>query len=121
MSNKKSIKSIEERVEVLENVQSGGIDWLAKEMQGLFHNDSVIGQAVENHDTTIAAIKALLVEKGIITEQEVEAKRVEIDNLRAKAEEARAKEAEFKKAAEDLKKAALEEQGHPPEAFVFGG
>lgn len=119
--SKKQMKSIEERLEVLENIQSGGIDWLAKEMQGLFHNDNVIGQAVESHDTTIAAIKALLIEKGIITEDEIEAKKKEIDDLRAKAEKARAQEAEFQKAAEHLKRKALEEQGHPPEAFIFGG
>jgi hypothetical protein len=119
--SKKQIKSIEERVQVLEKVQTGGIDWLAKEVQGLFHNDNVIGSAVESHDTTIAAIKALLIEKGIITESEVEAKKAEIDDLRAKAESARAKEAEFRQAAERLKKKAQEDQGHPPEAFIYGG
>ena len=113
--------SIEERVQVLEKIQSGGIDWLAKEVQGLFHNDGVIGSAVEQHDTTIAAIKALLIEKGIITDAEVQAKRKEIDDLRAKAEKARAEEAKFRKAAEQLKRTAIEEQGHPPEAFIFGG
>lgn len=121
MPTKKQLESMDERVRALEKIQSGGIDWLAKEMQGLFHNDRVIGSAVENHDTTIAALKALLIEKGIITEDEVEAKRKEIDDLRAKAEKARAKEAEFKNAAEQLKKQALEEQGHPSEAFIFGG
>lgn len=119
--SKRQIKSVEERVQVLEKIHSGGIDWLAKEVQGLFHNDNVIGQAVEDHDTTIAALKALLIEKGIITEEEVQAKRTEIDDLRAKAEKARAKEAEFRQAAETLKRKALEDQGHPPEAFVFGG
>ncbi len=120
MSTKKQVKSIEERVQVLEKIQSGGIDWLAKEMQGLFHNDGVIGEAVESHDTTIAAIKALLIEKGIITEAEVEAKRAEIDRLRADAEKARAQEAELRNMADQAKKVAQEEQGHPTEAFIFG-
>lgn len=119
--SKREIRSIEERLETLEKVQGDGVDWLAKEMKGLFHNDAVIGQAVENHDTTIAAIKALLVEKGILTDDEIEAKRKEIDRIRADAMKAREKEAELLRVAENAKKAALEDQGHPPEAFVFGG
>lgn len=116
-----SKKSIEHRLEVIEKIQSGGIDWLAKEVQGLFQNDNVIGEAVEDHDTTIAALKALLVEKGIITEDEVQAKRRQIDKMRADALKARQKEAEMRQVAENAKKAALEDQGHPPEAFLFGG
>lgn len=116
-----SKKSIEKRLEVVEKIQSGGIDWLAKEVQGLFQNDNVIGEAVEDHDTTIAALKALLVEKGIITEDEVQAKRKQINKMRADAQKARQKEAEMRQVAENAKKAALEDQGHPPEAFLFGG
>jgi predicted nucleotidyltransferase len=116
-----SKKSIEKRLEVIEKIQSSGIDWLAKEVQGLFQNDNVIGEAVEDHDTTIAALKALLAEKGIITEDEVQAKRKQIDKMRADAQKARAKEAEMRQVAENAKKASLEDQGHPPEAFLFGG
>ena len=76
---------------------------------------------MEDHDTTIAALKALLVEKGIITEDEVQAKRKQIDKMRADAQKARQKEAEMRQVAEKAKKAALEDQGHPPEAFLFGG
>ena len=112
--------NIEERLKVLEKVQGDGIDWLAKEMQGLFHNDGVIGEAVEDHDTTLAALKSLLIDKGIITEGEVQAKRAEIDKMRADSQKARQQEAEMLHVAEQAKKVALEEQGHPPEAFVFG-
>lgn len=115
------MSDLEKRVEVLEKVQTDGIDWLASEVKGLFHNDNVIGQAVEDHDTTLAALKALLIEKGIITEDEVSAKRKEIDLLRENTMKARAKEAELRSVAEAAKKVALAEQGHPPEAFVFGG
>jgi 2-oxoglutarate dehydrogenase complex dehydrogenase (E1) component-like enzyme len=119
--SKKDLRALDERLTLLEKVQTDGVDLLAREMKGLFHNDSVIGQAVEAHDTTIAAIKALLIEKGILTSEEIEAKGKEIDKMRAQAMEARKKEAELREVAEKAKKAALEEQGHPPEAFVFGG
>lgn len=119
--SKRKIESIEERVQLLEKIQGGGIDWLANEMKGLFQNDDVIGSAVEEHDTTIAAIKALLVEKGILTEREISTKKEQIDRMRAEAVKAREKEAEMLQIAEQAKKAALEEQGHPPEAFLFGG
>lgn len=119
--SKKQIGKLDERIAALEKIQSNGLDWLATEMKSLFQNDNVIGQAVEEHDTTLAALKALLVEKGIITDAEIEAKREEIDRIREDAMKARKKEAELRQVAEQAKRAALEEQGHPPEAFIFGG
>lgn len=121
MSAKKTIRFLEKRIETVEKVQTDGVDCLVNEIKRLFHNDDVIGEAVEQHDTTIAALKALLIDKGIITEREVLDKRKEIDQIRVKAMEARKKEAELCYVAEQAKKAALEERGYPPEAFIYGG
>ena len=110
------------RVEVMEKVQADGIDWLANEIKGLFQNDGVIGSAVEEHDTTITAIKALLIEKGILTDSEIESKRADIDRIRAKEVERRKEETEKLNELKQMKSAAEDagKEGHPPEAFIFG-
>jgi len=107
------------RVDTIEKVQTEGIDWLATEIKSLFSNDSVIGEAVESHDTTIAAIRALLVSKGILTDEEIDAKAKEINTIREAAAENLKKTEELMKMKTAAENAGKE--GHPTEAFIFGG
>jgi len=122
MARNKDVSKITERVECIEKIQADGIDWLANEIKVLFQNDSVIGSAVEEHDTTIGAIRALLVSKGILTDEEIDKKRTELDKIRADAmehQQAVAKQKAELNALSDAADAAGKE-GHPPEAFIFG-
>ena len=118
MGAKKNIVDLEARMAAMEKVQADGIDWLVKEIQVLFRNDNVVGEAIENHDTTIAAIRALLVAKGILTDKEIDEKRVEIDGIRSSAQEQRGRVSELQVLGEAAEAAGKE--GHPPEAFIFG-
>ena len=123
MPSKKEFDNIRARVETMEKIQGEGIDMLAQEIRGLYENDRVIGSAAEQHDTTIAAIRALLVGKGILTNDEIEQKSAEIDEIRTKEllrrKEAEEKERELSRLSEAAEAAGKE--GHPKEAFIFGG
>tara|TARA_Y100000296_G_C4973578_1_gene157112 strand:+ start:114 stop:461 length:348 start_codon:yes stop_codon:yes gene_type:complete len=114
-----SKRSIDKRVGAIEKVQSDGIDWLATEIRNLYSNEQLLADAMETNDTTVAAIRALLVEKGILTDSEIDRKREELDKMRAQAIEAQAQQRELRQI-DDAAKAA-DTEGHPEEAFIFGG
>lgn len=116
-----TIKELEQRIALLEKVQADGIDYLVTEIKRLSENDAVIGQAVEAHDTTIAALRSLMVDKDIMTDVEVDTRRSEIDELRRKVEVERARQMELQQVAFRAQEAAKEDAGHPKEAFIFGG
>jgi hypothetical protein len=133
------------RLDVVERVMSDGIDNLINEIRRVDGNIHIIAGGMESIDDNAAALRALLVAKGILTDDEVDGKIVEIRDIRQKArDEAIRKAAEAEKeAAEEAEKAEEEEkkfkdvdpelrrmkeaaegageESHPEGAFVFGG
>jgi hypothetical protein len=115
------VQELEQRIAVMEKIQADGIDYLVTEIRRLFDNDAVIGQAAEDHDTTIAALRSLLVDKSVLTDDEIGDRRGTINGLRERAEKERAKEMELRQIEFRAQEAAKESAGHPKEAFIFGG
>ena len=129
-----SKEGLKRRVITLETVVSEGIDKLILEVHRINNNIHVLAGAMEELDANIAALRAIMVISEIATDDEIDAKRLELgairDGVRKEAEEAAEKLAKKKeekyanidpelmrmhKAAED----ASEE--HPEDAFIFGG
>jgi len=134
----KSKNIVKRRLETLEKIQTDGIDWLAHEVRGLYHNEQLLASAMEEQDNLLAAMRALLVGKGICTNQEIDDKKKEVEGIRQRAIEAQkeqeqeqeqAREKEAQEALQpdpemDRMKRAAESaagEGHPTEAFIFGG
>jgi|SaaInlStandDraft_5_1057022.scaffolds.fasta_scaffold00656_7 hypothetical protein len=111
---------LEQRIALLEKIQSEGIDHLITEIQRLSENDGVLGEVAEQHDNLLAALRALLDEKKVVSDAEVTAKTQEISDLRERAQKSRDQEAELRQVAFRAEEAAKEEAGHPKEAFIFG-
>ena len=105
-----SMERLKGRVETLEKVQTDGIDWLANEVKNLFQNDKVIAGGLESQDNTVAAIRALLVEKGILTDPEIDAKTQEVEDLRTKAIQRKEEELKQKLELEKMTSAAKANQ-----------
>lgn len=66
---------IKKRVARLEVAWREGLQWVLEDIQKMFGNFEVIGDAYDDLDINIASLKALLVEKQVITEEEFEAKK----------------------------------------------
>lgn len=114
-------KELERRIELLEKLQADGIDRMVVEIQRLSKNDAVIGGAVESHDTTIAVLRSLLVDKKVLSDEGIEARRKEIVAIRERVEQERSDQNELRQVQFRAAEAAKEDAGHPKEAFIFGG
>lgn len=127
---------VKERLEKVEKVQSQGIDLLIREVQRLDGNDRVIAEGFEDIDLNAATLRSLLVQKGIITDEEFGAEKARLVALKLQAQkqaEQKRKEEEATAEAERMlesddelvrmKNAAESagQEGHPEEAFIFGG
>jgi len=71
----KSTHPVKKRVGRLEIAWREGMQWMAEDIQKMFRNFAIIGDAYDQQDLNVAALKGLLLEKGIITEEEFQAKR----------------------------------------------
>ena len=117
---------VKRRLEALERVHSEGIDHFAEDLRNLYANQMELANGFEGLDMNTAVLQAVLLKKGIITQEELDAQRQDlIAHIKAAQAQAAAKQAEetvdpdlvkMKEAAE-----AAKEAGHPPEAFIFGG
>ena len=125
-----SKEGLKRRVKTLETVVSDGIDQLILEVRRLDGNIRVLAEALEQHDTTIAALRAIIVESDVATDDEIDAKRKELEGIRnkvreeaeRKAEEANKKYANVDPELKAMHKAAVEAKDeHPKEAFIFDG
>jgi hypothetical protein len=140
---------VKKRIAALEVAWREALQWLFEDIQKMFGNFSVIGDAYDDLDMNVAALKALMIEKGVITEDEFQAKKKyfvgvlnkerrrrqsELQNLQRHAEEEAKRVAEAEEAALDgstvsselkrMHKAALETGKNPElpsEATIFGG
>lgn len=139
----RSTNPVKKRIASLERVWRGGLDWLLNDIQKMFTNIELLAEGHDNIDLNVAALKSLMVDKGVITEEEFAERRQKLfaitqkkrmkmleEARRAEEEAERVKEAEEK--AHDgsavtpelprMRKAAEDASGHvPPEAFEFGG
>ena len=144
-STPKAKSPLKKRLDNLEKIIADGIDELVLDNRNLHHNDTIIAGAMEEHDETIAAIRSLLVDKGLLTDEAIDSRRAEVRKIRedVRAEAIRKEEALAAKKAEDLKAAedaadaarpdaelvlmkgkaeqAGKESGFPEGSFVFGG
>ena len=140
-----SSNAAKRRIAALEAAVTDGIDLLAEDIQGMFQNFALVADSHDSHELTIAAIKGVLLDKGVITEDEFQEKRSYFVDLMNKDRERRQaaldkalKEAEAKELKEEpeeddphadvdpeLKRmraaaaAAGQSRSDPPEATVF--
>ena len=121
MTQEERIIALEKRVATLEKVQADGIDRIIREVQALFANDAVLGEAATTHDDLLASMKALLIEQRIFSEDAVGEKLKEIHQIRRRAEAHRRQQQEMAEVSRKAEEAAKEQAGHPKEAFIFGG
>jgi predicted nucleotidyltransferase len=120
MSTTDKMIELEKRIATLEKVQADGIDRLIREIQALFANDAVLGEAATTHDDLLASMKALLIEKRIFSEDAVSEKLKEIHQIRKRAEAFHKQQEEMTAVSRRAEEAAKEQAGHPKEAFIFG-
>lgn len=111
------IHELEERVTTLETINRA----LVSEMRTIVHNMNVIGEALEAHDNMLAAGRAVAVQKGVTTEADIDALVAEIIEVRTRVAQSRQRESEMAQVEQRAKAALQVENGHPPEAFIFGG
>lgn len=111
------INQLEERVAILETINRA----LITEMRSLAHNMKVIGEAIEAHDNMLAAGKAIAVRGGVTTEATIDSLIDEINEIRTRVVENRRRGIEVEEIEQRAKAASQAENGHPPEAFIFGG
>ena len=69
-----STNPVKKRIGRLEIAWREGLQWLAEDLQKMFQNFRVVGDAYDRLDVNVAAIKAILIEKDIITHEEFEEK-----------------------------------------------
>lgn len=120
MTQEERVTALEQRVATLEKIQADGIDRLIREIQALFANDAVLGEAVTAHDDLLASLKALLLEARIFSEDAVSKKLEEIHSIRKRAEAFHKQQRELAEVSRKAEEAAKEQAGHPKEAFIFG-
>ena len=111
------IHQLEERVATLETINRA----LVTEMRTLVHNMNVIGEAIEAHDNMLAAGRAIAVRKGVTTEAAIDSLITEITEVRTRVMETHQRELEVAEVEQRAKASSRAENGHPPEAFIFGG
>ena len=136
----RSSNPVKKRVGRLEVVWREAIQWLLEDIQRMFQNFAVIADAYDEVDINAAALKSLLVEKGVITEEEFASRRgilkdmliqertrrqEEMERLKAEEKERRDREDAESDPNADLrrmKKAAESAASNPipNEAFIFG-
>ena len=61
---------IKRRIARLEVAWREGLQWLAEDIQKMFQNFTVIGDAYDDLDMNVASLKALLIEANVFTEEE---------------------------------------------------
>ena len=115
------IEALEQRVALLEKLQADGLDVIIREIQRLSQNDTVLGSAVESHDNLIAALRAVIVTGKIATDAQIAAQVQKVEEIRANVEKEHRRQAELGAIQMRAREAALEDAGHPKEAFIFGG
>lgn len=115
------LEELEQRIALMEKIQAEGIDHLIVEIQRLSDNDGVLGEVAEEQDNTIAAIRSLLVDAKVTTDEAIDGRKGEIVRLREQAKKKRQEQAELQEMSFRAEQAAKEEAGHPKEAFIFGG
>jgi len=115
------IEALEQRVALLEKLQADGLDVIIREIQRLSQNDAVLGSAVESHDNLIAALRAVIVTGKIATDAQIAAQVQKVEEIRTNVEKEHRRQAELGAIQMRAREAALEDAGHPKEAFIFGG
>ena len=133
------------RLEVLEKTLTDGIDRIVLDIRNIYNNEQVLAAGLDELDENTATIRALLVAKGVFTDEEFDAKKQELQNIKArvqakrqeeqeKAEELARQKQDAERRADDgsnvdpellrIKKAAEvagQDSDHPEGAFIFGG
>lgn len=66
---------VKRRIGRLEIVWREAVQWLSEDVSAMFSNFGTIADAYDTLDINIAATKTLLVEKGVFTEEEFQARR----------------------------------------------
>ena len=72
----KTDNPIKRRIASLEVAWREGIGWLVNDIQSMFSNFAVLIDGHEKVDINVQALKSVLIEKGIITDEEFQAKMV---------------------------------------------
>lgn len=118
--------STKKRLEQVERLVHESIRGLAIDIQAVAANQQDIVESLEAQDEVLAALKALIIEKGVATDEEIEAKVTEIQDIKVRVRELHRKQMELRKADPDV--ARLMDSAHDPsigdvpeEAFIFGG
>jgi multidrug resistance efflux pump len=110
---------IKKRVARLEVAWREGFDYLLDDVRKMFQNFAVISDAYDQLDVNTMVLKTLLIDKGVISEEEFQAKRQELLEMVARIREQKQKEleeAQRKAAEEEASAEAAEEAARVAEA-----
>lgn len=112
--------SVEERLSKLEALTARVVDVVQRELQGLSQNDQFLGDALESHDTFLGALRIVLTENKLVTNEQLDAAFERVVQLRAERqrEHQRAEELADIQARAEVAASGPE---FPAEAFIFGG
>jgi len=117
---------VEIKVAQLERHLNDSLQIISKQMSQVNESLVKIAEGVTAQDVILGALRYLMVEKGIVADEEVERKAKELIALINQKQQAKKRppqpvtvEDEVAKMGMDFAKADSKE--HPPEAFFFGG
>jgi len=125
-----SSNPVKRRVAALEATMRGGIDGFAQDIANMFENFKIIADAYDSQDVNTAALKSLLLKKGIITEDEFQEERqyfikvlnderarrqAELEKLQQEAAEEAEREAEMDAAVKEIEAQAADGSKVTPE------
>jgi hypothetical protein len=102
-----SANPVKKRIGRLEVAWRDGIQWLSEDIQKMYQNFQVVGDAYDRLDINIAAIKAILIEKQVFTEEEFRVKQGFLIGVMDR--ERMRRQAELKRIQEEADAAALKQ------------
>lgn len=113
----RSENAVKRRIATLEVVWRDAVEFLAQDIQAMFGNFEVIADAYDIVDINTAVLKQALIEKGVITEEEFQAKAGELRKVLHRVREKKARELEElrKKAEEEVEEVADPDQPDQPD------
>ncbi len=116
---KQRMREIMERMGLVEKLARDGIDGFAKDIRVLYANQMELADATHKIDLGLAALRSLLIRKGLLTASEYEEM---IRSIEKAADEAKEKALADRKMLDELHQLHQPPTEDVPEgAFIFGG
>lgn len=97
----RSQNPLKKRIARLEVAWREGLQWIAEDVQKMFGNFTTIADAYDEIDVNVAAVKSLMVDKGLITEEEFSDRREAL--IKLIQEERKRRQAELEKLEEQAR------------------